>query len=82
MRNTLSDKPQKKERFTVHLPPEIIREARDTVITLKGPPLQLTLSELVENSLRRELKRLKKSHNQGRDFPKYSGKLKAGRPVR
>ena len=78
----MSVKPSKKVRFTVHLPPEIIREARDIVIALKGPPVQLTLSELVENSLRREFKRLKKSHNQGRDFPKYSGKLKAGRPVR
>ena len=74
----------KKGRFTVQLSAEVVREARDIVIAMGGPPIRLTLSGLVEKALLSEFKRLKKAHNKGQNFPRYSNheKLRTGRPVR
>lgn len=69
-------------RATFHLPAELLDAARNAVVYLAGPPVRLTLAELAETALRRELDRLKKSHNSGKDFPPRSGELKGGRPIR
>ena len=71
----------KKVRATFHVPQDLLEEARDAVYHLSGPPLRLTLAALVENSLKKELKRIKKAHNEGKNFPKRSEELRGGRPI-
>jgi hypothetical protein len=70
-----------KLRATFHLPEALFEEARDAVVQLSGPPVRLTLAGLAETALRRELDRLKKLHNGGKDFPRRKGELKGGRPI-
>lgn len=70
-----------KVRATFHLPKDLLEEARDAVVALSGPPVRLTLADLAENALRREVERLKKAHNKGRGFAARSGDLKGGRPI-
>ncbi len=77
-------KPKKtpsKVRYTVHLPTELIEEARNAVVALYGTG-NLTLATLTEDALRRELARLKKKHNGGRDFPQRTAEPRIGRPIR
>lgn len=71
-----------KERFTVHVPVDLVDLVKDAVVALSGPPLRLTLAGLAETALRRELERLQKEHNRGKAFPKRAGELKGGRPIR
>jgi len=71
----------RKVRFTVHLPPELIEEARNAVVSLYGAG-NLTLATLTEAALRRELSRLKKKHNKGKDFPQRKAEPRPGRPIR
>lgn len=71
-----------KVRATFHLPEDLFEEARDAVVHLSGPPLRLTLAELAETALRREIERLRKAHTGGRAFPKRSTELKGGRPIK
>lgn len=71
-----------KERLTVHVPVDVVDEVKDAVVALSGPPLRLTLAAFAENALRHELERLQKEHNRGKAFPKRSGELKGGRPIR
>jgi len=51
------------------------------VVFLAGPPARLTLAGLAETALRRELERLKKTHNGGKAFPRREAELRGGRPV-
>ncbi len=64
------------------LTPDLAQQLRDAAVALQGPPLFLTLSGLVEEGLWRELKRLKKAYNEGKDFPHRPGKVRRGRPIR
>ena len=70
-----------KSRFTAHVRAELLSEARGAVHSLSTRPERLTLSELVENALGRELQRLRKRHNSGRSFALRRTKLRPGRPV-
>ncbi len=72
---------QPKIRATLYLPHDVLDEARNATVHLAGYPLHLTLTKLVENSLRNELARLKRSYNEGRDFPPRPEDLKGGRPI-
>jgi hypothetical protein len=70
-----------KVRATFHLPQALFEEARNAVVQLSGPPVRLTLAALAEKALRRELARLKRAYNDGRDFPRRRGRLRSGRPI-
>lgn len=71
----------RKVRATLYLPEDLLDEARDAVVHLGGYPARLTLTRLVENAFRAELRKLKEQHNNGRDFPPRSEDLKGGRPI-
>ena len=73
--------PLRKVRATYHLPPDVVAEARDCVLFLSGPPLHLTLSQLVETALRTEIARLKTEHRGGEDFPREERAVLRGRPL-
>ncbi len=70
-----------KVRATLYLPQDVLEEARDATVHLAGYPVRLTLTKLAETALRRELRRLKDCHNDGKDFPPRSEDLKGGRPI-
>lgn len=76
-----SPKSQPKIRATFHLPVDLLEEARDATVFLAGPPVRLTLASFAETALRRELEHLRKSHNNGKPFPKRRDNLKGGRPI-
>lgn len=71
--------PKRKASFLI--PEELYQEARDAVAFLGGPPLYLTLAQLAEDALRDRLELLKAKYNQGREFPRFTGRVKTGRPV-
>jgi hypothetical protein len=71
-----------KIRATFHISAELLNELRDVVVALSGPPDRLTLSDLAEGALRREVDRLKRIHMKGKDFAKRKSELKGGRPIR
>ena len=71
-----------KVRATFHVSAELLEEARNAVVYLAGPPTRLTLADLAETALKKELERLKKAHNSGKEFPARNGELKGGRPIR
>ena len=66
-----------KTRATFHLPIDLLEEARDVVYWVPG----LTMANLTEEALRREIKRIKDVRNAGENFPSREGDLKRGRPV-
>lgn len=70
-----------KTRATLYLSHEVIEEARNAAFHLAGYPAHLTLSNLAESALRRELERLKELYNNGADFPQRGENLKGGRPI-
>jgi len=70
-----------KVRATLYVPTELLEEARDAVVFLAGYPVRLTLTRLVEEAFRAELRRLKQLHNNGQDFPQRGEDLKGGRPI-
>ncbi len=70
-----------KVRATLYVPTELLEEARDAVVFLAGYPVRLTLTRLVEEAFRAELRRLKELHNKGQDFPQRSEDLRGGRPI-
>ena len=74
-------RPERKKRFTVHLPESLINECRNCTVFLSGPPRRLTLSALVERALALELRSMKDDHNHGKDFPSRKANLKGGRPI-
>lgn len=71
-----------KVRATFHISSELLEEARNAVVFLSGPPVRLTLADFAEGALKRELERLKKAHNSGKEFPTRSGELRGGRPIK
>ncbi len=66
-----------KTRATFHLPIDLLEEARDVVYWVPG----LTMANLTEEALRREIQRIKDVRNDGQDFPTRESDLKRGRPV-
>lgn len=70
-----------KVRATLYLPSDVLDEARNAAVYLAGYPVRLTLTQLAEDALRRELTRLKLMHNHGRDFPPRDEDLRGGRPI-
>jgi len=66
-----------KTRATFHLPIDLLEEARDVVYWVPG----LTMANLTEEALRREIQRIKAVRNEGEDFPMRESDLKRGRPV-
>ncbi len=82
-RKAVADRPSadRKIRATIHLPVDLLDEARDATVFLSGPPARLTLAGLTEHALRQEVARLKKLYNKGKNFPKRSVDLKGGRPI-
>lgn len=81
---TVSARPRggTKVRATFHVSAELLEEARNAVVYLAGPPTRLTLADLAETALKKELERLRKVHNSGEKFPARNGELKGGRPIR
>ena len=65
-----------KECFTLRLPGTLIDRARNAVYWTPG----LTLAELTERALHKEVARLERER--GTPFAKRPGRLKAGRPIR
>ena len=78
----VSANPRAKVRATFHVSAELLEEARNAVVYLAGPPTRLTLADLAETALKKELEILKKAHNSGKEFPARNGELKGGRPIR
>ena len=73
---------QKKVRAVFYLPENLLQEARNSVVHLAGYPEYLNLTKLAENAISSELKKLKKKHMDGKDFPiVINGPLKGGRPI-
>ena len=70
-----------KVRATLYVPAELLEEARDAVVFLAGYPVRMTLTRLVEEAFRAELRRLKQLHNNGQEFPQRNEDLKGGRPI-
>jgi hypothetical protein len=68
-------------RATFHLPHALVEEARNATVALSGPPTRLTLARLVEDAVRREIARLRVSHNGGAPFPQRHADLIGGRPI-
>lgn len=77
----LEKKKAGKVRATFHLTPELFESTRDAVVALSGPPFRLTLAELAETAIRRELERLQAEYNKGKPFPKREVPLRGGRPI-
>ena len=69
-------------KATYNVPEALVEETRNAVLSLSGPPVRLTLSALVEAALRKELERLRKSHNAGEPFSGPGTALKGGRPLK
>jgi hypothetical protein len=70
-----------KTRATFLIPEEVVKEARNAVAFLAGPPLHLTLGQLAEDALREKLADLQKEFNKGAPFPEFKGRSGRGRPV-
>lgn len=66
-----------KTRATFHLPVDLLDEARDVVYWVPG----LTMANLTEEALKREIQRIKDVRNNGENFPSREGDLRRGRPV-
>jgi hypothetical protein len=77
-----SERRGQKVRATFHISAELLDELRDITVALSGPPDRLTLSDLAEGALRREMDRLKRVHKKGKNFAKRTNELKGGRPIR
>ncbi len=73
---------EKRKYTAIYIAPSLMEEIRDAVVALAGPPASLTVTAFFENASLRELKHLKRRHNDGQDFPKRSTGLRRGRPVR
>lgn len=74
----LSDMPRVK--LTVLIDQDLADRTRNTVASLQGRPLFLTLATMAENALNAENERLEREFNDGAPFGP-AGKVKTGRPV-
>jgi hypothetical protein len=68
-------------RSTFHVSAELLSALRDATVHLSGPPLRLTLSDVVESAFRREIERLAREYNNGDPFPARQGELRGGRQI-
>lgn len=73
--------PMEKIKASFYVSSALVDECRDAVAFLAGPPLHLSLSQLVEEALREKLARLKEEFSDGQPFPPHRGKVRAGRPI-
>jgi hypothetical protein len=69
-----------KIRATFQLPQDVLERARDAVVALASTE-QLTLAELVQRAIERELDRLQREHNAGQPFAHRRRDLRPGRPI-
>jgi hypothetical protein len=72
----------RKVRVTFYLGKALLDELRDVTVALSGPPDRLTLSQLAEHALQREVRRLRRLHRGGREFARREQELRPGRPIR
>jgi hypothetical protein len=70
-----------KQRFTVHIPADVIEAVKNAVVALSGPPTRLTVAQLAEIAFRHEIERLQNEHHKGKPFPQRAADLVGGRPV-
>jgi post-segregation antitoxin (ccd killing protein) len=81
----MRDEPKKfgtaRVRATLYVPQDLLEEARDAAFHLAGFPARLTLTQIVDDALRAELRRLREEYNAGASFPRRSSDLKGGRPI-
>ena len=68
-----------KSQFTVYLERELVEELRDAANILAGDPHYLTISQIVTNGARAELRRLQDKHNGGKPFPHTGRRGQPGR---
>jgi hypothetical protein len=73
---------RRKVRVTFYLAETLLDELRDVTVALSGPPERLTLSQLAERALQREVQRLKRVHQAGGAFAKRTQELRPGRPIK
>lgn len=69
-------------KATYNVPEDLVEETRNAVRSLAGAPLHLTLAAFVEAAFRKELERLRKTHNGGDPFSGSGVALKGGRPLK
>ena len=72
---------RKKVRATFHVYDDTLDQAKNAVVTLMGPPLFLTLSDLLDTAIRDKVVQLQNEHNAGLPFPQRAGNLRGGRPI-
>ena len=68
-----------KIQFTVYLERELVEELRDAANVLAGYPHYLTISQIVTDGARTELRRLRDEHNSGKPFPRTGRRGQPGR---
>lgn len=66
-----------KDRFTTQVSGDTVERVRNAVYGVQG----LTLTELTETALRREVAKLERKYNEGEPFPQRAGSLPVGRRV-
>jgi hypothetical protein len=71
----------RKQKLNCRIPFELADSIRDCVVALSGPPHGLTVDAFAEEAFRRELDRLRRSHNGGEPFAKRPYDPKPGRRV-
>jgi hypothetical protein len=70
-----------KQKLNCRVPFELADSIRDCVVALSGPPHGLTVDAFAEEAFRRELDRLRRSHNASEPFAKRPYDPKPGRRV-
>jgi hypothetical protein len=80
-RSTPTARTRKKVRATFHVYEDTLDQAKNAVVMLMGPPLFLTLSDLLDEALREKVVELQNAHNNGQPFPSRGGNLRGGRPL-
>jgi hypothetical protein len=68
------------ERTAVTVPSDLLMRVKDAVAVLNGWPHQYTMARFVEEAFTAQLERLKREHNDGREFPVTNRKIRTGRP--
>ena len=68
-----------KIQFTVYLERELVEELRDAANILAGDPHYLTISQIVTDGARAELRNLQDKHNGGKPFPHTGRRGQPGR---
>jgi hypothetical protein len=71
----------RKQKVNARISAALLDEVRDCVVALSGPPHGFTMDAFAEEAYRRELERLRCSHNDGRPFAKRPYNPRPGRRV-